>query len=130
MQHNQHFPFVEQLHVLKTQMHMHNSIPRGLFNDALIKMASNSRSNLCSRWDSLISQARLSHARDSLIFIVATWRYHLNTYKQELYYECDWNAGRFIVIASSTNKKNDLSGKYCHWMKILPVLLLAGSPLP
>ena len=43
------------------------------------------------------------------LFFHSTWRYLLNTCRQDIYYECDWNSGRTIVIVEQT--KNDLSGK-------------------
>ena len=47
-----------------------------------------------------------------------------NTCRSEFYYECDWNGARIIVIVQQTKKcleNNNIM------MKILPVLLLAGS---
>ena len=76
-------------------MHMRNSIPCGLINEYTYP-----------KWSPIRDQI---YAVVQTLFFHSTCRYHLHTFRQEFYYECNWNCARIIVIVQQT--KNDLSGK-------------------
>ena len=73
---------------------MRDSIPHGLINNTLIKMASNSRSTA-------VVQTLFFHS-------TCTCRYHLHKCRPELYYECNWNGARIIVNLNSLENKGDI----------------------
>ena len=85
-------PFVyclcsNSFHVLKTQIHMCNSIPHPWLMNTLIKIASNWRSSFQSL---------------KFFLFTVTWRYHLYTCRQEFYFKWNWNSARIIMIGQQT----------------------------